>query len=311
MYLLFGTLFPALLFFCCLNYWRRKKIICKVRSMCMEEKCSLLNDIIAPFGYSYLPAQDIFTSRTDAWQREFGYCGLYDDAAVFLHMVFDALPIYFNYCGRTWLIELWKGQYGINTGCEIGIYHANRILAEEERRHTVFQCAEDENMPEISLAFSSAADGSGQNSGAIAKLRAKHWWLTAFRMGCFSNPSNLSLRTSICLYTPEMAEAFVRGLLGAGYNRVEIRRRHRTVTFDFAEACTESSLCRPKHGRLYRLAVWVIQWENWFWCKIYLWVTRPFDLTVDRILYLYYYLPFAFRRMLRLKRFKKHRRGRL
>lgn len=302
MYLFLGILFLILLLFFCLNHWRRKKIICKVRSMCREEKHGLLSEIIAPFGYSYLPSQDVFTSRVHAWQREFGYCAFYDDAAVFFKMVFDCLPIYFNYHGRTWLIELWKGQYGINTGCEIGVYHADRILGASQRKRAIFQSAEDEAMPEISLTFSSTANKRGQ-SGIMAKLRARHWWLTAFRMGCFSNPSSLSLRASIGLSTPEMAEAFAKGLVNAGYNRAEIRRDHCAVTFELAGA-----RAKPDHGWPCALAAWVIQWGNWFWCKLYLWVTRPFDSTPDRILYLYYYLPFAFRRMFRLRRFKKHGR---
>ena len=58
-------------------------------------------------------------------------------------MVFDALPIYFDYRGRTWLIELWKGQYGINTGAELGIYHADKILSESEYKTALFTAAED------------------------------------------------------------------------------------------------------------------------------------------------------------------------
>ena len=116
MYLFFGIFFLVLLFFFCLNHWRRKKIIQKVRCMCMKEKCCILDELIAPFGYAYLPAQDIFTSRLDVWQRDFGYCTLYDKAAFRFNMVFDCLPVYFEYDGRTWLLELWKGQYGINTG---------------------------------------------------------------------------------------------------------------------------------------------------------------------------------------------------
>lgn len=303
MYLFFGIFFAVLLFFWILNHWRRKKIICKIRSMCTEEKCRLLDELIAPFGYTYLPSQDIFTSRLDAWQRDFGYCALYDDTAVLFNMVFDCLPVYFDYCGRTWLVELWKGQYGINTGCEIGVYHADRILGEFERRNAVFHAVENEEMPEITLTFSSSANRRGKNCGIIARLCARHWWLAAFRMGCFSNPSSLCLQAQICLPNPEMAEAFVRGLVSAGYNRAQIQCRCCTVAFCFAKDAP-----RQKRGFLYRLAAWVVQWGNWFWCRVYLWVTRPFCSALDRILYLYYYLPFAFRKMLRLKRFKKRRR---
>ena len=133
MYLFLGIVFLLLLLFFCINLWRRKRIIKKICSMCMLEKCDLLNELIGPFGYSYVSSQDLFTSRIDAWQRGFGYCALYDKAALRFNMIFDCLPVYFDYQGKTWLIEFWKGQYGINTGCEIGVYYADRILQDEEK----------------------------------------------------------------------------------------------------------------------------------------------------------------------------------
>ena len=39
-------------------------------------------------------------------------------------MIIDAYPVYFDYQDKTWMIEFWRGQYGINTGAEIGVYHA-------------------------------------------------------------------------------------------------------------------------------------------------------------------------------------------
>ena len=49
-------------------------------------------------------------------------------------MVFDALPVYFDYQKKTWLIEFWKGQYGINTGAEIGIYTGSGRWKVKERQ---------------------------------------------------------------------------------------------------------------------------------------------------------------------------------
>ena len=291
MYLIFGIFFAVVLLFFFLNHWRRKKIIRKVCSMCMNEKCEILDELISPFGYHYVPSQDIFTSCLNAWQREFGYCALFDRAAPHSNMVFDCLPVYFDYCGRTWLIEFWKGQYGINTGCEIGVYYADRIIGRSELPRTLFQCVDNEDMTGLSLILT-------KNEQVIAQLSARHWWLTAFKMGCFSKPECLSLRASVTMHNREMTEAFVNGLLNAGYCRNEISICRSTVTFDFDRS--------PKvRGPLRRIRIRIAQWCNRFWCRIYLFVTRPFCLSVDRILYLYYYLPFAFRRMLRIRRFKK------
>lgn len=56
------------------------------------------------------------------WQRKYGYCKTYDEASPLLGMIIDSEPIHFEYDNRYWLIEFWKGQYGMTTGCEIGIY---------------------------------------------------------------------------------------------------------------------------------------------------------------------------------------------
>ena len=293
MYLFLGILFLLLLLFFCINLWRRKRIIKKICSMCMLEKCDLLNELIGPFGYSYVSSQDLFTSRIDAWQRGFGYCALYDKAALRFNMIFDCLPVYFDYQGKTWLIEFWKGQYGINTGCEIGVYYADRILPEEEREKALFRCVEDNDM--LKLSFYLIKD-----SRSIAHLRAVHWWLTAFDMGCFSKPDELTLRSIVTFPSCEMADAFLQGLHNAGYSSQESHVHCNTVALTFRQST-------PICGSLHRLRIKIIQWINRFWCRVYLFVTRPFCLSVDRILYLYYYLPFAFRKMLRLKRYQKRK----
>lgn len=260
--------------------------------MCTEEKCHILNGLIEPFGYSYLLSQDIFTSRIDAWQRDFGYCTFYDQTAPRFHMIFDCLPIYFDYNNRTWLIELWKGQYGINTGAEFGLYHADRILNEKEYNSTIFHSAEDPEM--LCLSFRLFRQGS-----LIADLSAKHWWLTAFSMGRFSQPMDLCMRASITFRDPAMARAFIEGLIHAGYSPDDISVFCHTVTFTFSQPVTEPCL-------LDRVGNCITQSINRFWCKVYLFVTRPFCLSLDRLVYLYYYLPFIFRKMFRIRKYKKH-----
>lgn len=293
MYLFFSIFFLIVLFFLCLNHRRRKRIIKKICSMCTDEKCSILNNLIQPFGYSYILSQDLFSSRIDAWQREFGYCDLYDRAAVSFHMVFDSLPVYFNYEGKTWLIELWKGQYGINTGCEIGVYYADRILSQNELKHTLFTPVANRDMPGLSFTLT-------KDKNKIAQLHKRHWWLTAFSMGCFSTPALLSMNAALTFPDIEMTAAFIEGLINAGYARRDICVCCNTVTFSF-------HMPGKCPGIFRRLRMAFAQLSNRFWCRVYLLVTRPFCLSLDRILYLYYYLPFAFRRTLRIRRYHKFR----
>ena len=292
MYIFFGLILLFLILFCCVNHFRKKKIIQKITCTPLEEKCREINELIEPFGYFYSPEKDIFSTRTDAWQRTFGYCSLYDKAAYHFNMNFDCLPVYFNYKNRTWLIEFWKGQYGINTGGEIGIYYADRILEEDEYTSTLFDCVSDEDMLNLSLTLI-------KNDEPIAKLHDRHWWLTAFSLGCFSQPRELSLYAYLCFPDREMANAFAEGLLRAGYSSLSFQNNH-TVTFRFTHSFAPTGFFR-------KLRTFIGQWSNLFFCKVYLFTTRPFHSSVDRLLYLSYYVPFAFRKTLRIRRYRKFR----
>lgn len=294
MYLLLGILLPLLCLSCLVFHWRKKRIIQKIHNMCLEEKCTILEELIAPFGFSYVPSQDIFTSRIDAWQREFGYCTLYDETAHRFHLIFDALPVYFDYNGRTWLIEFWKGQYGINTGCEIGVYYTDRILPHEQRSSTLFQSVEDKEMLPLSLRLF-------KNGRKIAWMNAKHWWLTAFCLGRYSEKNTLGMRASLTFPNLTMAMAFAKGLLEAGCRPQDICRSCNTITFSF----TSSSHSYSK-WKAFRIGI--SRKKNRFWCSVYLFLTRPFCLSLDKILYLYYYLPFVFHRILRIRKYQRRRR---
>ena len=146
MYILFSIFIIILLFFFVINHSRKKCIIRKICCMTLEEKCNLLNAIIEPMGFSYLADQDIFTSTRDAWQRKMGYQSLYNRGAVHFNMVFDYLPVYFDYNDKTWMIQLWKGQYGVNTGGEIGVYYADHIVSQEQLDTTLFQAVDDSDI---------------------------------------------------------------------------------------------------------------------------------------------------------------------
>ena len=209
-YALFILLLLALLCMI-LFHCRRRKIICRVRCMDKCRKCSLLNELVEPFGYAYHCQGGFFSSTIDAWQRSAGYTWLYDYMASRFQMVIDALPVYFDYQGKTWLIEFWKGQYGINTGAEIGIYHADMLLSEDEYKTALVHAAKDDEMLPCTLRLCNKGE-------TYAHLSEKHWWLTAFLPGRFSNPADLSLTASICSHDDEMLDEFYDALCRAGYN---------------------------------------------------------------------------------------------
>ncbi len=291
MYFLLLALLLSALLGCIFLQCQRKKIICKINSMDCCAKCSFLNELVYPFGYDFHCDYGFFSSTVDAPQRQAGYSWLYDYMAPRFQMVFDSLPVYFDYRGRTWLIEFWKGQYGINTGAEIGIYHADHIIPESDYKNAWFSCAENNEMLDCSFRLCRDGDECVCSCG-------RHWWLTAFLVGSFSKPACLTMESCITFPGREMLAAFVDGLKRAGCSEDCMSVRGLTVCFVFHRD-------HQKYNCITRFWRRFSQWKNKCFCKLYLWVTRPFSCTEDRVLYLYFYLPVAFRKLLRLRRFHK------
>ena len=190
-----GVLILFILAVLILAVLRRIRSKRKVRSMGMSEKIRKLNELAEPFGFQYLWEEDIFTSNIDAWQRKSGYETLYDRAAINANMVIDAWPVYFDYDGRTWLIEFWIGQYGINTGGEVGVYHAKNIVPPHLYKTAHYDAVKSMEMPHICCRL--------ERKGAkVYEIYARHWWLTGFRMGTFSKPSELRMMTTLSVLLP-------------------------------------------------------------------------------------------------------------
>lgn len=292
-YVIIGV-FTIILIGFIIYYFQRKSVIKKICSMEQREKNILINNLAKPFGFLYLTAQDIITSQHDAWQKDFGYCFLYDKSAASFHMIFDCEPVYFVYENCTWLIEFWKGQYGISTGCEIGIYRADTIIAPEEYERTLFHSVPKDYLLPLSLSL----NYKGQRFFSVSNL---HWWLTGFRIGKYCNPEDLSLDISITFPCEEMLYCFVESLVRMGYSEHELCICHLTVSFCFSTPHSK----QPRHAE--RLRAGISQFVNRLFCRLYILITRPFTCTTDRILYLYYFLPILFRRLLRFKRNRKQK----
>lgn len=273
------------LLFICLGIRRWKKCKKKVCRMQLVEKLELLNELTEPLGFYYDIWEDVFSSHRDAWQRSSGYRAAYDKAAAGAGMVIDAWPVYFDYAKKTWLVEFWKGQYGINMGAEVGIYHADERIPPHAYRVTHFKAAEDGELPVICCCLE-------RKSEKIYEFCEKHWWLTGFRMGTFSKPSDLTLFATLRFDEPEMARAFFAGLKKSGKPRSKywLRGREVAVRMDFS----------PSYPAVVRVHRRLVQWGNHFCCKCYVRITKPFTETADRMIFLYYLLPGCFGKMMRL-----------
>lgn len=150
-------------------------------------------------GFSYDPKKDIFYSTKNAWQKNFGYTHMYDVAAPFFQMIIDTEPVHFYYNGKNWLISFWKGQYGITTGAEIGVYNTSDRLI---NKNTLYMPVKNNELLNMSFVLY-------KDDKVITSIESKHWWLAVFKLGDFSNPENLVMDIKIEFLNSDMLDAFL------------------------------------------------------------------------------------------------------
>lgn len=231
-----------------------------------------LDKAIEAAGYSYDLQQDIFYSNIDAWQREQGYCRLYDEAAAPLGMIIDCEPIYFEYHNKRWLIEFWKGQYDLTTGCEIGVYATEEpdLDIPGVFKGTFYRSVDNADLLKMSFSLK-------KNGKILFTREDKHWWLTGFKLGEFSQPSELTMFLSITFKNEDMCKAFVEGLKNAGYWQDEIIIAGNTVGLKFDKTRTPQPITRRPETDF------IIQRKNELLCDKYQDITSGYDNFPDKI----------------------------
>ena len=104
----------------------------------------LVNHQVLSYQYSYVDDY-YYTNDKKAWQKHFGFGKIYDIASPYLLLEYDYIRIFFTYENKDWMIQFWKGQYGmIFYGGEVGVY--NRAHSEEGVNDwTFYGCAKEED----------------------------------------------------------------------------------------------------------------------------------------------------------------------
>lgn len=151
-------------------------------------------------GFEYDAEQGIYYSQMNPLQRKFGFNFLYDMAAPMAMMYYDTKRIEFEYGGKEWMIQLWKGQYGITSGAEIGLY------SRDPERVMQYDCADDEEL--ITMYF----DFYNMDEFVFSRGPEKHWWLTGFKFLHIGIPSFITMDMMLDFDDNYMANAFERAL---------------------------------------------------------------------------------------------------
>ncbi len=236
------------------------------------EKGESVFEIIKDAGYLYDAKQDIFYSSMDAWQKDAGYCRLYDEAAAPMGMIIDCEPVLFEYDEKRWMIEFWKGQYDLTTGCEAGVYTTNQpdVIVPGIFTGAFYNSASDKDRLKISYVLK-------KNNTVLFSRKAKHWWLTGFLLGEYSDPADLTMNIKITLKNRQMRNAFINGLKSSGYSEGDIKATGNTVSFIFDKPRTQQPYTRTKESDR------LIQLKNKFLCEQYQQATKDYKSLPDQL----------------------------
>lgn len=150
-------------------------------------------------GFEYDAEQCIYYSQMEPLQRYFGFNYIYDMMAPIAGMYYDTKRIQFDYAGKDWMIQIWKGQYGITAGAEIGLYNKTDKIMQ-------YDCASNDEL--ITMAF----DFYNQNEYVFSRGPEKHWWLTGFKVFHAGIPMLIDLDITLQFPDVQMANAFEQGL---------------------------------------------------------------------------------------------------
>ncbi|MBR5262319.1 MAG: DUF4474 domain-containing protein [Clostridia bacterium] len=171
------------------------------------------------FGYNYSTKDKCFIIAEDAWQRNFGYNEVYDASSSAIMITYDTMRVYFEHEGLEWMIQYWKGQYGmVLVGAEIGTY--NRPAGSSMSTH--YDCATDDlKMLQSMDVYRRESTGSNKFKYLFSRSPAFTWWCAGFVPGTLGagkynvtaeETAMLKVDSKLTLHSPEMAQAFMQGL---------------------------------------------------------------------------------------------------
>lgn len=237
------------------------------------------NKELYPSGFAYDSEKDIFYSLKDAWQRNYGYRDSYDEMASYFNMIIDREPIKFDYKDRHWMIEMWKGQYGLAAGGEVGIYVSDD--------GTNYRCVSEDE--EIGMGMTLI-----KNRKILVQRYDRHWWLTGFKFGEYCKPKNLIMVVDFELYDSRMCLAVVNELIRMGYNEQDFMYYNNILRIRFDVPFTK----RQKSRR--RPMAHINMMLNKHSCRLYRKYTKKYRCTLDKIGYIRIRIPHVYKMCLKV-----------
>ena len=158
----------------------------------------------------------------------------------------------------------------LTTGCEIGIY----VIEEPDLdipgvlKGPFYHSISNEKCLQTSFSLKKRIKYSSRED--------KHWWLTGFKLGEFSEPSELNMDLLITLKNKKMLNAFVEALNKVGYSEKEI-----TVNSNIGRLTFDKARMLQPITRMAEIDE-IIQMKNELLCDKYKEITGPYNNLPDK-----------------------------
>ncbi len=154
-------------------------------------------------GFNFDYSELLVYTMVDVWMRDFGFMLFYDIFSYTTPLFFyNTRRIKFDYEGLEWMVQIWKGNYVVSNGAEVGIY-----TREPGSFGTYYDCANDEQMMNMSMKLYHGDDLILERSEQL------HWWLTGFKVSDVLYPARTqTLDFTIEMKDEAMLEAFCEAI---------------------------------------------------------------------------------------------------
>lgn len=151
-------------------------------------------------GFNFSITEMMVYATSDAWMRDFGFCVFYDIFANSMPLLwnYNTRRFKFDYNGLEWMVQVWKGNYLIANGSEVGLY--NR---QPGSFGTFYNTATDDQMIPMSMKLYAG------DELIVEQEEQLHWWINGFRINGVHYPvSSLTLAFTLTMPDEEMLNAF-------------------------------------------------------------------------------------------------------
>ena len=168
----------------------------------------------------------------------FGFEETYDNVSGAGAISYDTIRVKFNYNNKEWMMQYWKGQYGlVLIGAELGLYNRDP----GSTNSTYYNCVTDAEKLNMSVkVYRQDADDQNKYNLLFQRSPTTTWWLTGFTPGTLSagsyvvNPdqtAKLRAEYVINFQTAEQAQAFIGGLEKTTTIEHNSPKRSRSIKF--------------------------------------------------------------------------------